>query len=195
MRHSPGSVLASPSLMLFHPSSTGTAGPSHQSPLAPLRRPRPEAGNRSHTVINLGLLSSDAHGNSFTAGAGKSLSPASFDAPSRQCSVRRVCESVRELLLAGQQGLFLSRRFHATARAVAVSPESYIESGYEQHCLGTPNSRRSYARRADASRSCARSWMSPSVGSILGEQGQQPTDQCRLYVSLTMTGIADGAGR
>jgi hypothetical protein len=67
------------------------------------------------TVINLGLLSSDAHGNSFTAGAGKSLSPAAFDAPSRQRSVRRVCESVRELLLAGQQGLFLSRRFHATA--------------------------------------------------------------------------------
>jgi hypothetical protein len=23
--------------------------------------------------------------------------------------------------------------------------------------------------------------MSPSVGSILGEQGQQPADQCRLY--------------
>src|SRR5215471_14995960 len=29
----------------------------------------------------------------------------------------------------------------------------YIESGYEQHCLGTPNSGRSYARRAHASRS------------------------------------------
>src|SRR5262245_44480497 len=54
------------------------------------------------TVINLGLLSSDAHGNSFTAGAGKSLSPAAFDAPSRQRSVRRVCESVRELLLAAR---------------------------------------------------------------------------------------------
>src|SRR5215510_6940451 len=35
------------------------------------------------TVINLGLLSSDAHGNSFTAVAEKSLSPAAFDAPSR----------------------------------------------------------------------------------------------------------------
>src|SRR5262249_6955055 len=42
------------------------------------------------TVINLGLLSSDAHGNSFTASAGKSLSPAAFDAPSRQRSVRSV---------------------------------------------------------------------------------------------------------
>src|SRR5215813_4687289 len=44
------------------------------------RRPRPQAGNRSHRY-NLGLLSSDAHGNSFTAGAGNSLSPAAFDAP------------------------------------------------------------------------------------------------------------------
>jgi len=140
------------------------------------------------TVINLGLLSSDAHGNSFTAGAGKSLSPAAFDAPSRQRSVRRVCESVRELLLAGQQGLFLSRRFHATARAVAVFPESYIEAGYEEYCFRTPNSGRSYARRAHASRACPRSWMSPSVGSILGEQGQQPADQCRLYARLHRTG-------
>src|SRR5215467_12939483 len=64
---------------------------------------------------------------------------------------------------------------------VAAFPESYIESGYEQHRLGTPNSGRSYARRAHTSRSCARSWMSPSVGSILGKQGQQPSDQCRLY--------------
>ena len=65
--------------MLFHPSSTGTAGPSHQSPLAPAegldRKPA-----IALTVINLGLLSSDAHGNSFTAGVGKSLSPAAFDA-------------------------------------------------------------------------------------------------------------------
>jgi hypothetical protein len=29
--------------------------------------------------------------------------------------------------------------------------ENRLESQYEQHCLGTPNSRRSYARRADAS--------------------------------------------
>src|SRR5215813_3877229 len=36
MRQSaPGSVLASPSLMLFHPSSTGTTRPSHPSPPAP----------------------------------------------------------------------------------------------------------------------------------------------------------------
>src|SRR5438128_11548954 len=49
--------------------------------------------------------------------------------------------------------------------------QNRIEFGYEQHCLGTPNSGRSYARRAHASRSCPRSWMSPSVGSILGEQG------------------------
>jgi hypothetical protein len=67
-------------------------------------------------------------------------------------------------------------------------PESYIDSAYEQHCLGTPNSGRSYARRADASRSCPRSWMSPSVGSILGEQGQQPADQCRLYTRQHRTG-------
>src|SRR5215475_3909373 len=66
--------------------------------------------------------------------------------------------------------------------------ETYIESGYEQHCLGTPNSGRSYARRAHASRSCPRSWMSPSVGSILGEQGQQPADQCRLYARQHRTG-------
>src|SRR5262245_61496078 len=52
---------------------------------------------------------------------------------------------------------------------VAAFPESYIESGYERHCLGTPNSGRSYARWAHASRSCPRSRMSPSVGSILGE--------------------------
>jgi len=71
---------------------------------------------------------------------------------------------------------------------VAAFPESYIESGYEQHCLGTPNSGRSYARRAHASRSCPRSWMSPSVGSILGEQGQQPADQCRLYTRRHRTG-------
>src|SRR5262249_11172756 len=109
-------------------------------------------------------------------------------------SVRRVCESVRELLLAGQQGLFLSRRFHATARAVAAFPESCIESDYEQHCLGTPNSGRSYARRADASRSCPRSWMSPSVGSILGEQRDQSPDQCRLYARLHRTG-ASSTGR
>src|SRR5215831_9310515 len=71
---------------------------------------------------------------------------------------------------------------------VAAFPESYIESGYEQHCLGTPNSGRSYARRAHASRSCPRSWMSPSVGSILGEQGQQPADQCRLHTRQHRTG-------
>ena len=65
---------------------------------------------------------------------------------------------------------------------------SYTESGYEQHCLGTPNSGRSYARRAHASRSCPRSGMSPSVSSILGEQGQQPADQCRLYARLHRTG-------
>jgi hypothetical protein len=46
-------------------------------------------------------------------------------------------------------------------------------AAYEQHCFGTTNSGRSYARRAHATRSCARSWMSPSGGSILGEQGQQ----------------------
>jgi hypothetical protein len=61
-------------------------------------------------------------------------------------------------------------------------------SDYEQHCLGTPNSGRSYARRAHASRSCPRSRMSPSVGSILGEQGQQPADQCRLYARQHRTG-------
>jgi hypothetical protein len=70
----------------------------------------------------------------------------------------------------GQSGMDRWRRF-----------QNRIEFGYEQHCLGTPNSGRSYARRAHASRSCPRSWMSPSIGSILGEQGQQPTDQCRLY--------------
>jgi hypothetical protein len=71
---------------------------------------------------------------------------------------------------------------------VAAFPESYIESGDEQHCLGTPNSGRSYARRAHASRSCPCSWMSPSVGSILGEQGQQSADQCRLYARQHRTG-------
>src|SRR5215467_10474574 len=30
--------------------------------------------------------------------------------------------------------------------------------------------------------------MSPSVGSILGEQGQQPADQCRLYARRHRTG-------
>jgi len=71
------------------------------------------------------------------------------------------------------------------------SPEwgrSGLGAGYEQHCLGTANSGRSYARRAHASRSRPRSWMSPSLGSILGEQGQQPTDQCRLYARLHRTG-------
>src|SRR5215471_17013800 len=71
---------------------------------------------------------------------------------------------------------------------VASFPKSYIESGYEQHCLGTPNSGRSYARRAHASRSRPRSWMSPSVGSLLGEQGQQPADQCRLHARQHRTG-------
>src|SRR5262249_43565244 len=66
--------------------------------------------------------------------------------------------------------------------------QNRIEFGYEQHCLRTPNSGRSYARRAHPSRSCARSWMSPSVGSILGEQGQQPADQCRLYAREHRTG-------
>src|SRR5262249_57068457 len=69
-----------------------------------------------------------------------------------------------------------------------VSRIVYIEAGYEQHCLGTPNSGRPYARRAHASRSCPRSGMSPSVGSILGEQGQQPADQCRLYARQHRTG-------
>src|SRR5262249_35223606 len=50
-------------------------------------------------------------------------------------------------------------------------PESYIDSAYEQHCLGPPNSGRSYTCRAHAARACSRSWMSPSLGSILGEQG------------------------
>src|SRR5499427_10534300 len=31
-------------------------------------------------------------------------------------------------------------------------------------------------------------WMSPPVGSILGEQGQQPADQCRLYARQHRTG-------
>jgi hypothetical protein len=31
-------------------------------------------------------------------------------------------------------------------------------------------------------------WMSPSVGSILGEQGQQPAHQCRLYARRHRTG-------
>ena len=39
--------------------------------------------------------------------------------------------------------------------------QNRIDSAYEQHCLGTPNSGRSYARRAHASRFCPRSWMSP----------------------------------
>src|SRR5215813_3240583 len=60
---------------------------------------------------------------------------------------------------------------HLSGITVAAFPELYIESGYEQHCLGTANSGRSYARRAHASGSCPRSRMSPSVGSILGEQG------------------------
>src|SRR5215470_1820941 len=66
------------------------------------------------------------------------------------------------------------RRDPLQQRPVAAFPESYIESVYEQHCLGTPNSGRSYARRAHASRSCPGSWMSPSVGTILGEQEHQP---------------------
>src|SRR5262249_29043765 len=76
----------------------------------------------------------------------------------------------------------------AAAWRVAAFPESYIDSGYEQHCLGTPNSGRSHACRAHASRTCPRSGMSPSVGSILGEQGQQPADQCRLYARQHRTG-------
>src|SRR5262245_35435252 len=71
---------------------------------------------------------------------------------------------------------------------VAAFPESYIDSRYEQHCLGTPNSGRSYARGSHAGGPCPCSWMSPSVGSILGEQGQQPADQCRLYARLHRTG-------
>src|SRR5215468_11239370 len=71
---------------------------------------------------------------------------------------------------------------------VAAFPESYIESGYEQHCLGTPNSGRSYARGSHAGGPCPCSWMSPSVGSILGEQGQQPADQCRFYARQHRTG-------
>jgi len=66
--------------------------------------------------------------------------------------------------------------------------QNRIDSAYEQHCLGTPNSGRSYARRAHASRFCPRSWMSPSVGSILGEQGQQPADERRLYARQDRTG-------
>src|SRR5262249_38261679 len=72
--------------------------------------------------------------------------------------------------------------------------QNRIESGYEQHCLGTPNSGRSYARRAHASGPCPRSWMSPSVGSILGEQRDQSPDQCRLYARLHRTG-ASSTGR
>src|SRR5215472_1604460 len=72
--------------------------------------------------------------------------------------------------------------------SVAAFAESYIESGYEQYCLGTPNSGRSYARRAHASRTGPRSGMSPSVGSLLGEQGQQPADQRLLMFA---NGIAE----
>src|SRR5215469_13615758 len=71
---------------------------------------------------------------------------------------------------------------------MAAFPESYTESGYVQHCLGTPNSGCSYARRAHASRSCPRSRMSPSVRSILGEQGEQPADQSRLHTRRHRTG-------
>jgi hypothetical protein len=66
--------------------------------------------------------------------------------------------------------------------------ENRVESQYEEHCLGTPDSGCSYARRDHAGRSCPRSWMSPSVGSILGEQGQQPADQRRLYARQHRTG-------
>src|SRR5262249_23509102 len=83
-------------------------------------------------------------------------------------------------ILHGRLGKNLLLSLRRLTRTMATFPESYINSGYEQHCLGTPNSGRSYARRAHASGSCARSWMSPSVGSILGEQGQQPADECRL---------------
>jgi hypothetical protein len=55
---------------------------------------------------------------------------------------------------------------------------SSIEAGHEQHCFGTSNSSR---LPAQASGSCPRSWMSPSVGAILGRQGHRRADQCRLY--------------
>ena len=44
-----------------------------------------------------------------------------------------------------------------------------------------PNSGCSYARRYHAGRICPCSWMSPPVGSILGEQRPQPAHQSRLY--------------
>jgi hypothetical protein len=72
--------------------------------------------------------------------------------------------------------------------------ENRIKSQYEEHCLGTPDSGRSYARRAHASGSCPRSWMSPSVGSVLGEQGQQPADQCRLYARPHRAGAQSAWG-
>jgi hypothetical protein len=72
--------------------------------------------------------------------------------------------------------------------SMAALAESYVDSARESHCLGTPNPRRSYARRAHASRSCPRNWMSPSVDSILGEQRQQSADQCPLYARQHRTG-------
>jgi len=120
--------------MLFHPSSTGTAGPSHQSPLAPA-----EGLDRKPvivlTVINLGLLSSDAHGNSFTAGAGKSLSPAAFDAPSRQGSVRRVRESSRTAA-------------RGSTRAISFAPISCNRSSASSAAFGLSTAIASLVRRS-----------------------------------------------
>ena len=63
---------------------------------------------------------------------------------------------------------------------MAAYPESIYKSGHEQRCFGAANSGWSYACWTYPSRACPCSWISPSVGPILGEQGQQPANECRL---------------
>ena len=61
----------------------------------------------------------------------------------------------------------------------AVSTRIIYKSGHDQRCFGTANSGWPHAGWAHPSRACPCSGMSPSFGPILGEQGQQPADECR----------------
>jgi hypothetical protein len=72
---------------------------------------------------------------------------------------------------------------------MAAYPESIYKSGHEQRCFGAANSGWSYACWTYPSRARPFGWVSPSICPILGKQGHQPADQCRLNARQHRAGV------